>query len=59
MKVIKSGHIPDLYCVQLSKAASFCKNYATLYLNAKHSENGLIRGGEMLGSFSQKTALFS
>ena len=39
------GHILDLYCIQLSNTAPFCKNYATLYFDAKYLEKGL-KGGE-------------
>ena len=39
-----TGHILDLYCVQLSNAASFCENYTKLYFDAKHLEKGLKSG---------------
>ena len=39
-----SGHILDLYCVRLSNAAPFCKNYTKHFFDAKHLEKGLNRG---------------
>ena len=61
-----TGHILDLYCVRLSNPASFCKNYAKLYFDAKLLEKGLNRGvGEIFValflkkcSFFKKSALF-
>ena len=45
-KTLKAtGHILDLYCVQLSNTAPFFENYAQIYFNAKHFEKGLNRGG--------------
>ena len=35
------GNILDLYCIQLSNAGLFCKNYAKLYYDAKHLEYAL------------------
>ena len=32
------GHILDLYCVRLLKAAVFCQNYAKLSFDVKHLE---------------------
>ena len=32
------GHLLDLYCVRLLKAAVFCQNYAKLFFDAKHLE---------------------
>ena len=59
-KVIKLGHILDLYCVQLLSAAHFCQNYAKLYFDAKHLEKGLNRGGVLnfWGPFFQKSVFF-
>ena len=56
-------HILDLYCVQLSNIALFCKNYAKLYFDAKHLEKGLhwkwVRGGvKFLGAFFSKASFF-
>ena len=36
-----AGHILDEYCIRLSSAAPFCKNYAKLYFDAKHLEKQL------------------
>ena len=47
---LQAGHILDLYCVRLSNAAPFCKNYAKLYFDAKHLEKGLNRRVNILGS---------
>ena len=59
-KVIKLGHILDLYCVRLLSAAHFCQNYAKLYFDAKHLEKGLNRGGVLnfWGPFFQKSVFF-
>ena len=56
LKVIKLGHILDLYCVRLLNAAHFCQNYAKLHSDAKHLEKGLNRGGVLnfWGPFSKK-----
>ena len=40
-----SGHILDLYCIQLSNTGLFSENCATLYFDAKHLEKGLNRVG--------------
>ena len=34
----------DIFCIRLSNAAPFCKNYAKIYFHAKHLEKGLNRG---------------
>ena len=56
----KPEHILDLYCIQLSNAGPFCKNYAKLYFDAKHLEKGLDKRGGVtfLGSFFLKKAHF-
>ena len=55
---IYTGHILDLYCVRLSKAVPFCKNYTKLYFDGKHLEKEFNRG-EIFGVlFSKKSALF-
>ena len=57
-----TGHILDLYCVQLSNAAPFCQNYTKLYFDAKHLENGLNRGEgrrKFLVPFFPESAFFS
>ena len=40
-KYTHAGPNLDLSCVRLSNAANFCKNYATLYFDAKHLEKGI------------------
>ena len=40
-KYTHAGPHLDLSCVRLSNAANFCKNYATLYFDAKHLEKGI------------------
>ena len=42
---VPAEHILDLYCVRLSNAAPFCKNYTKLYFDPKHLEKGLNRVG--------------
>ena len=34
----------DLFCVRQTNAAPFCENYAELYFDVKHLENGLNKG---------------
>ena len=41
-----TGHMLDLYCVRLSKAAPCFENYTKLYFDAKHLEKEFNRGGE-------------
>ena len=54
LRTTHPAHILDLYCVQLSNAAPFCKNYIKLCFDAKHLEKGLNRG-EIFGAlFSEK-----
>ena len=58
-KLSKLRHVLDLYCVQLSSAAPFCKNYTKLYLDAKHSEKELNRvEGEIFGALLSKNVSF-
>ena len=42
--VNRAYHILDLYCIRLSNAAPFYKNYVKLHFDAKHLEKGLNRG---------------
>ena len=42
---VPAEHVLDLYCVRLSNAAPFCKNYTKLYFDPKHLEKGLNRVG--------------
>ena len=57
-----SGHILGLYYVRLLNTAPFCENYTKFYFDAKHSENGLNKGGgggETFEAFFQKQCPFS
>ena len=54
--MLPAGHILNLYCVRLSNAVAFCKNYTKLYFDAKLLEKVLNRGG---GEFKIFGALFS
>ena len=54
----KPGHILDLYCVRLSNAAPFCKNYAKPYFDAKCLEKGLNRGEDFGALFSKKVSSY-
>ena len=54
-----AGQILDLYCIWLSNAAPFCKNYAKLYFGPKRFEmglNGVVV--EFLGPFFHKNVPF-
>ena len=54
-----AGQILDLYCIWLSNAAPFCKNYAKLYFDPKRFEmglNGVVV--EFLGPFFHKNVPF-
>ena len=52
-------NLDHLYIWQLD-AASFCKNYAKLYFDAKLLEMGLNRGGEIFGApFFKKSVLMA
>ena len=55
-----SGHILGLYYVRLLNTAPFCENYTKFYFDAKHSENGLNKGGgvKLLKLFFKNSALF-
>ena len=56
---IKPSPNLDLLCVQQLDAAPFCENYAKLYYDAKHLENGLIKGGEIyIALFFRRSAPF-
>ena len=41
LTITSPGPNLDLFCVQQSNAAPFCKNYAKLYFDAKPLEKGL------------------
>ena len=60
---VPAEHVLDLYCVRLSNAAPFCKNYTKLYFDPKHLEKGLNRvgvggGGKILAALFSKKVLF-
>ena len=56
--LLRTGHILDLYCIQLLNAAPFSENYTKLYFDAKHLEKGLNSeaggGGEIFGALFSK-----
>ena len=43
--MLPAEHVLDLYCVRLSNATPFCKNYTKLSFDPKHLEKGLNRVG--------------
>ena len=55
---ILTGHNLDLYCVLLSNATPFCKNYTKLYFDAEPYKRDWIGGMKVLVPFFRKKVPF-